>query len=414
MLKRLMLASAILPVVSFAESDPLDVLLKKLEEKGVITKEEAKEVKKVAKKHPHLKVKIRLQPRIDFGDIYKENNDYKSRSDFYFRRVRLEISKEWKNIPFGKKLKINFTLHSDKGERDYDYKKGEKEHHSFDPKVKYAYADWTFVDEFAVRIGKKKIPYSRVSLTSSSRQLLIERPYVTEDAKKWLGDYDSNQIMFHGKVAGGIFRYMLSIWDGSTIESKNKTGGTVKADTSLGDAYAIRLEFSPPGFVEKKKDDTGIGEKNKGDVISVGLNYAKNSDFDITDKNIKNEEATVWGGDIFGRFHLGPGALVAQAEYVKMKYDKLDLEEKGYYIQAGYLIPTPYGKFEPAARYEHFKQEDKKNDVTKHKKDIITLGFNHYIKGHKIKWGYNVLFIDNKEKDEKDQTVHQIQMQFYF
>ncbi|HID40970.1 MAG TPA: hypothetical protein EYP33_02310 [Pyrodictium sp.] len=404
-MRKALLLSSIFPVFSLATDSPMKTLLKKLEEKGILTEKEVKTIEKTANKSFHPIVKIRLQPRIDFGDIYKDGDNYKTKSDFYFRRVRLEISKKWKNIPIGESLKINFTLQADKAERDYDYKKGKRKHTPPSVKVKYAYADWKIVDEFSVRLGIKKLPYSRVSLTSSSRQLLIERPYSTEDAKKWLGEYDNNHILFHGKIAKGIFRYMVAIGDGSSIADENKTGKeNVQADTKILNLYAIRLEFSPPGFVEKKKDDTGIGEKNKGNAISFGISYAENSKFDVG--NVNDEKGTVWGVDLFGRFQLGPGILVAQAEYVKMKYDKLDKDEKGWYIQGGYLFDTEkFGKVEPAFRYENVDYGDSDRKIT-------TLGFNHYFKGHKIKWAYNILFIDNDDGD--NQTVHQIQAQFYF
>lgn len=361
-----------------------------------------------------LNLKIRLQPRIDFGKIYS----YKDRGDLYIRRARLEISKRWSDLPAGS-LDLKIVLKADKVEMDYDYKTGKRYSYSSKVRLHHAYMNWKISNQISIRIGRYKKPYSRVSLTSSSRQLFIERPYSTEDAKKWLGDYDSNQILFYGKIFRGIFRYMLSVSDGSTIEDKQKAGDNVRSDVKLGNFYAVRVEFSPPGFIEKKKDDTGIGEKNKVSVVSLGLNYAQNRNFDVdTDNNtgngyeVQNEKGTVWGVDVFGRFLIGPGALTAQAEYVNMKYDRLDIKEKGFYVQGGYLIPIPIGKIEPAVRYENFKEE--KNGEEKKKKSIITLGFNHYLKAHKIKWAYNVLLINNKESGAKDQTVHQIQAQFYF
>lgn len=409
-MQKALLLFSIFPVITFSVEPALKELLEKLEEKGVLTEEEISAIEKKAKKEPHLKVKIRLQPRIDLGDIYKKNGKFKSKSDFYLRRVRLEVDRKWKKIPLGKSLKLNITLKADKSERNYNYKSGKKKYRAPQVRLHYAYADWKIIEEFAVRIGIKKAPYSRIALTSSSRQLLIERPFSVEDAKDWLGEYISNQIMFHGKIAKGVFRYMLSVSDGSTIEDENMTDYNVKSDVKFGNFYALRLEFSPPGFVEKKKDDTGIGYKNKGNVISLGISYAKNRNFDLYDNNnliVKDEEGTVYGADIFGRFKFGFGVLTAQAEYVKMKYDRINVDEKGWYIQGGILFDTiKFGKVEPAFRYENVDYEGN-ND-----KKITTLGFNHYIKLHKIKWTYNVLLIDNEGKE--DQIVHQLQAQFYF
>ena len=207
-MRRLLLISALLPVVGFSTDPSLKTLIKKLEEKGVLTKYEVEEVKSASEKKPHLKVKIRLQPRFDFGDIYSEGGKLKSKSDAYIRRARLEVSRKWKKIPLGKSVKLNITLEMDKGDRDYDYKKAKKKRSKFEVGVLYAYVDWKLRDELAIQIGKKKKPFSRVSLSSSSRQLLIERPYSTETAKKWLGDYYGNQTMIHGKIAKGVFRYV--------------------------------------------------------------------------------------------------------------------------------------------------------------------------------------------------------------
>ena len=353
----------------------------------------------------NLKLKIRLQPRIDFGEIMKEGDNYVNRSDFYIRRARLEVTKKFKNVPIGKELKLNITLRMDKGERDYDYKKAKKDPGPFKTALHYAYADWKIGKAFSIRIGKSKKPFSRISLTSSSRQLLIERPVSTETAKKWTGDYYGNHIMLHGKFIEGTIRYMLSISDGSTIESVNKTGGdTITSHVNLGNFYAVRIELSPPGMVEKKKDDTGIGEKNKGNVLSLGASFARNTNFSVDSLN--NETATVLGVDLFSRFYIGKGAFVVQAEYVDMSYKRLGRTEKGWYVQGGYAIDTDnIGIMEPALRYERI-------DYGTRNKDIVTIGFNHYIKMHRFKWAYNFVIIGEEEGGKRN--VHQLQAQIYF
>ncbi len=363
-----------------------------------------------------LKVKLRLQPRLDFGDIYKKEGKFRQRSDFYLRRTRLEISKKWKNIPIGEKLKVKLVLSMDKGERNYSYKSGKKKYRRFDVELKYVYVDWELRDELALLFGRKKKPYSRIALTSSSRQLLIERPFFIGDAKDWVGEYAALQFMLHGKFLDGVLRYMFAVSDGSAIEEEQKAGDNAKSDTALGNFYAFRLELSPPGFVEKKKDDTGIGKKNKGNVISLGVSYARNRNFDVdtdddTDNGyeVKNEKGSLWGIDLFGRFKLGSGVLSAQFEYASMEYEKTDRREYGWYAQAGYLLNTSYGGLEPAVRYEYQSITYKDR-----RRKVLTFGFNHYIKKHKLKWSYNILFINNDWSDADDQTVHQVQAQVYF
>ncbi len=396
--------------ISFTKE--LDRLLKVLEEKGIITEEDIKKIKK--KKRGKIKVKIRLQPRIDSGDIYKEGNEFKNRSDFYLRRVRLEVSKKWK-VSLGKSIKLKVVIDGDKGERDYNFRTGKKKHRKFDADIKYAYVEWDVEDYFEVVLGKKKKPYSRVSLTSSSRQLLIERPFSTEDAKDWLGKYDGNQIMIKGKFLEGVFKYAIAVSDGSTIEREQSAGENVVSDVNVGNFIALRIELSPPGLTEKKKDDTGIGYfKHKRPSLVFGFSYAENRNFDVdTDGDINNgyevkdEKGKVIGGDVFGRLKLFEGILTLQGEYVYMEYEKTDRKEEGWYVQGGYLIRLDKTALEPAFRYE-------KQSIfySSERREAITLGFNHYLKGHKVKWAYNFLLINNSPGD--DQKVHQVQAQFYF
>ncbi|MDQ7083175.1 MAG: porin [Aquificota bacterium] len=198
---------------------------------------------------------------------------------------------------------------------------------------------------------------------------------------------------------------MLAVSDGSTIEKVNRTGSTnVTSEVNIGNFIGARVEVSPPGFTERKKDDTGIGEKNKGNVISLGLSYARNTNFSVD--SVRDEEASLWGADLFIRFGLGPGKLVAQGEYISMDYSKIGKSGKGWYVQGGYLFRLVRNiYFEPALRYEKatFNGEDQY---------ITTAGFNNYLKGHKVKWAYNILFI--KKGNESQRTVHQIQAQIYF
>ncbi len=342
-------------------------------------------------------VKLRIQPRLDFGDLYKIGNTYTSRTDFYLRRARLEVNKIWKEIPLGKSLRVNITFEMDKGEKDYS--KSRISQHDFQVGVLYAYVNWKLSEEFNFLLGKKKKPFSRISLTSSSKQLLIERPFSTETAKKWLGNYYATQIMLYGKVKRGILRYAIALSDGSTVKKYNKTGFKVISSPNMGNLYAIRIEISPPGFIEKKKDDTGVKEKN---TLSLGISYARLKGFNIDREGdgiyeIKGEKGTVKGADLFIRFKTHIGIITAQAEYVNMEYEKIKKREDGWYIQTGYKFLN----FEPAVRYENHNKGEKK---------ITTLGFNHYLKAHKAKWSYNFVLI----KETKSLTLHQLQAQFYF
>ncbi len=321
-----------------------------------------------------LKVKVRLQPRFDFGSltVNSSGQDF----DAYLRRVRLSFKKKVGN------LLLDLTLKADKAYRDFDAYKGVKSHHGVKVGIHYAFADWKVSKGFSLLIGIKKKAYTRQGLVSSSRQLLIERAHLVETAKKWLGDYYDFQVMFHGKIKDGVFRYMVSLSDGQSVENKNKLNGIKK---ERGGMVALRLEFSPPNWIEKKKDDTTIG---KGRAISFGISYASNNNLKY--KN-QNTYATFVGGDLFFRYKN----LVFSGEYLKMEYKNFKKEE-GFYVQGGYLIRSL--KLEPALRYE----------VINNRTKILTFGINRYYLGHHLKWSFNVVNYDQKR------TFFQVQGQYMF
>src|SRR3989337_886822 len=110
-------------------------------------------------------------------------------------------------------------------------------------KIQIANIDYKFDDLLGVRFGKAKLPYSRVSLSSSSKQLIVERPVSTEAAKKLFDDYYQSHLMFSGKALEGLFAYNFAVADGWEPNS------TVSSNTvhKSGLLYIARVEDFPPG-----------------------------------------------------------------------------------------------------------------------------------------------------------------------
>src|SRR3989304_7762120 len=135
-------------------------------------------------------MRIRLQPRLDVGDLVKDDattpTNYESESDFYIRRIRLEFDGN-----LAKNLKYNLHIDAD---RTGQYASTSGSSPTNKPAIYTAYLDYTVADSFGLRVGNAKLPYSRVSLTSSSRQLLVERPVSTEAAKKLFDSYTQTHI----------------------------------------------------------------------------------------------------------------------------------------------------------------------------------------------------------------------------
>lgn len=341
-----------------------------------------------------LNLRVRLQPRIDFGDVGQNSTtkEYYSEQDMYLRRIRLELTGK-----LVKNLRYNLTLNADKDDQAFG-------NSNFG--VQYAFLDYQFADAASVLFGQSKLPMSRVSLTSSARQLLIERPVSTEAAKKLFGDYEQTELMLHGKFAGGMVAYMLALADGT---NKNQADTTVtNAESDL--AYIGRVEFSPPGWIEKGKSDAHLGQ---GRHLTVALHggaqngLKSNGGTTETDRDLR-------GAD----FSMHIGGFTAQAEYNRWNVSETglaDKEREGWYAQVGYFFAG--ANIEPALRYEKYNTDV--NAVADKEDTYTTVGVNWYLKGHSMKLGLNWVRTEFGDGNKPAATVdsrdlYQVQAQLYF
>ena len=356
-----------------------------------------------------MNIRVRLQPRLDLGEVAQDSTtrQFYSETDLFLRRLRLEVEGH-----LTKALKYNLTLSADREDQNYRTRSSTNSTTAStadDQKfgVHYAYLDYSFANAVALRFGQYKLPFSRVSLTSSSKQLIVERPFSSEDAKGLFGDYEQTELMLHGKFADGVVKYAVALADGSD----QNQAGTVLSNPEANPLVIGRLEFSLPGWAEKSQSDAHLG---KGKHLTFGVNAG-------TQDGIKSHNSTVetkrdlMGADV--SFHLG--GFTAQAEYNTWKVAETgltDVEPSGWYVQAGYLIPGI--NIEPVARYEVYDLNS--NATTDKENKYTTVGFNWYAKGHSMKVGVNWLHTEfgagnlGAPAQQSERDVYQIQTQLYF
>ncbi|MEK6758651.1 MAG: porin [Deltaproteobacteria bacterium] len=352
-----------------------------------------------------LNVRIRLQPRFDTGDIIKskDGKSYRSDADLYMRRVRLEMGG---NL-LAKTIKYNLTLSADKWEQTA---------HAGTVSLLYSYVTWEADDALSFMVGKYKLPYSRVSLTSSSKQLLIERPVSSEAAKKVFGKTDAYyqpKLSASGKLLEGVVAYEVAMADGWANGEAIQTA-PARSVYRANPLYVARVELSPPGLAEKSKSDAHLG---KGSHLTLGVNVANQSGIEYTTATDEySEERTLLGADLSGHYN----GLTAQFEYNAWEIDSedplvADIKPKGWYGQAGYYMAGL--DIEPVARYEVYDQDTKSTD--KNETDT-TLGLNWYGKGHSLKVGANWVHSRYAGKatgslaNDNTKDTLQLQAQMYF
>lgn len=130
--------------------------------------------------------------------------------------------------------------------------------------------------------------------------------------------------------------------------------------------------------------------------------------------------------DLAGRLSFGArGSLTGQLAYVSLTRDfnyRRDEKPQGGYLQAGYLLPWTLlrGRFEPALRYELFDHDRIENQGASGSKErTISIGANHYLLKHSVKWAYN--FVHTRfdpgvaeAANSRRRDIHQLQLQLYF
>ncbi len=345
-------------------------------------------------------LRVLLQPRFDLGDLVENSagTSYDTEGDLYFRRARLYVKGHMME-----NLQYTLTFEADKWD---------KTGNADNVGLYYAYLRYHHSDTLNVELGKHKLPYSRISLTSSSKQLLVDSPASVGAAKSLFGSYGQFMVMADGKIDKfnqGEVKYYVAFADGITTGDAVAAGRTAQ---SAGPLLMGRVEFSPTGYIEKKKSDAHLG---KGKHFTVGLNYAFQNSIEF-DENTYSQDRSLFGFDLSAHYE----ELTLQFEYNSVKEESsdpaiADVEPQGWYAQAGYFIAGH--DIEPVVRYESFDQD---SNVNASKEEITTIGINWYPKGHTLKLGANLVhseFEANADgyltNDDSSNTVH-IQGQFYF
>jgi len=369
---------------------------------GFVLGEETKGATISIAEHTNLTIRFILQSRLDFGDLTtsRDARRYESESDFYLRAVRLQFEGSLiKNLTYAVHLSAD---------------KWQQKGHDDEVELFYAFVDYKFLDELSARAGKAKLPYSRISLTSIGKQLLLDRPVSTEAAKRVFDKYLQPYFLLHGRFLRGILAYNLAVADGW------EEGKTLRVGNSVHKANPLlvgRIELSPPGWIEEKKSDAHLGRARH---LTLGVHYAIQNSIEYRE-NIFEEDRDLFGFDLSGHWK----GITAQFEYNQWKEDFTDptqrsKEPRGWYLQAGYFINTVKGigiNLEPVARYEEYDQDSNASDK---KEKVWTVGANWYAKGHSLKIGANWAHTSFERqatgrlaRDNK-KDVFQLQVQLYF
>lgn len=272
------------------------------------------------------------------------------------------------------------------------------------------------LDERAnVWVGKFKYNFTRENLEACEmpltldRSLLIRAPFVTTRDKG---------VALWGNVLDGKLQYRADVMNG-------RNDSDSAPDSNF--RYSVRGHVS---LLEPEKDygykGTYLGKKK---VLTVGAAYQMEKDVAYADEAGAADavDYQAWTADLFFEYPTaGAGTFTASTAYVDYDLDDayqgsdpdsgaigVNGEKNGYYVKAGYLLPTLplqlFGRFENWS----FAQLD---GIYDQEVDWYGAGLNYYLRGQDLKLSleYSVTDYDQESAAAEDFKTLVAQLQVLF
>ena len=344
-----------------------------------------------------------IQFRTDCGELLFKKDHFSDRCDSYIRRAEVKF----RFHPSGG-FYIYAKLAADNLFRNY-YAGKEK----LKPKkvvFKKLYALWKVDKEFLVEFGRDKKPFSRIGLSSAERTLLADKAETFLAFKKALGDYYAEQLEIFLKPIDGWKFYLATSYTWSLKDKNLLPKGYKLSESSywLNNLWG-RIEFSPKGWEEGKKNNTTFGKK----VFVLGLSTAGFWNLKAnTSSGKRNLKVLAEEVDLFfrsPRWEMGRFTLLGEYERVEYLLKGLPNSSlEGFDAQVGFR-PGNQRLWELGADYERLQKHPAGTE-----ENIYRAGFNLYPIKH-LKVSYTFAYTDWSGKfSDRPQRVHTVQFQITF
>lgn len=249
--------------------------------------------------------------------------------------------------------------------------------------LQQAWADMKVADEFGVRIGKFKTPFTHATLTTLGETLFPTLPVsltapvilphsLNAVTPSMMTGFDLG-VEFHGMVKDK-WGYQVGLFNG-TGSSTNSATKTFSDDWHIPSLlYAGRLTFQPFGVMPATQGNPNQLDLNK---LLVGASASINVESE-------NESTNDFRAGLELAWMLNRLYLAAEAYYMHVgftKRQKIDdsFDYLGGYLQAGYFVSD---RVQPALRYDFLDRNglDKGGFL-----NMPAVGVNYFFKGVNLK-----------------------------
>lgn len=249
--------------------------------------------------------------------------------------------------------------------------------------LQQAWADMKLRDEFGVKVGKFKTPFTHATLTTLGETLFPTMPVsltapvimphsLNAVTPSMMTGFDLG-VEIHGMVKDK-WGYEVGIFNGtgSTINTATKTFGDDWHIPSL--LYAGRLTFQPYGVMPATQGNPNQLNLNK---MLVGMSASMNVESENESTNdFRAGLELAW---LHNRLYLAGEAYYMHVGFTKRQKIDESFEYMGGYVQAGYFVTD---RLQPALRYDFFDRNglDKGGFL-----NMPAVGLNYYFKSVNLK-----------------------------
>lgn len=363
MRRAILISAALILIPVLGQAKTLDDLLA---ERGVVAKSEGSSKAMMAGSKVYYKdgttfefpdngfttrINTVVQPRYEFTD---NDANVANNSSFSVERARLMVTGTALNQEFSYGLQAAF----DNGNGAGVEATGSGAGTLLDAYVTWHACDWVFV-----KMGQYKTPVSRQYGTNGTQLQFADRSNVSD----YFTEGRNNGVTLGGNAEG--FEWSATMTNGHSAGEGINAEGT---DTNHGVFLNARYNMGDINAYEEG-DVNGTEEF----AASVGVTYGMESNDQGLSEDVDNDVINV-------DLTIKNQGLSFAAEYFNRQFDGggVDLDEDGFYVQAGYFI-TP-GELEIAARYGLITYDE--NDATGlDDASEVAVSMNYYWWAHHLK-----------------------------
>jgi hypothetical protein len=241
--------------------------------------------------------------------------------------------------------------------------------------------------DFAFKFGQFKDYTFHEEITSSKRQLAVDRSMLNEMLAGGVTDYEQGVSLIWDDGADGLpLRGEVSYVDGINTDNTNffDAGGSTFYDVANPDYGLVgRLEYLAFGNWKQYDDFTALGNAEDMLVFGVGVNFSEAGNANVLLHTVDVQYET-------GR--LGAYAALIGAATDNDNATGGNWYDWGFLAQAGYMLND---KWEVFGRYDFVGLDEDRSPDAENEFHEVTAGVNYYLDKHNLKFTADVTYLPN-------------------